>query len=241
MRVIRAVDYFDLSRKAAGIIAAMVTLKPDSVLGLATGDSPLGIYRHLADSFNSGDIDFSQTRAFNLDEYRGLAPDAEQSYRLFMWKNLFSKINIKTENLNIPDGLAGDPDAECARYEAAIRDCGGVDMQLLGIGHNGHIGFNEPGGSFVVNTHLVDLTDSTIDANSRFFKTREEVPVQAYTMGIGSIMRARKVLLIVTGRQKAEIVKRAFRGAVSPEVPASILQLHCDFTLVGDEAALSLM
>jgi len=231
----------DLSRKAAGIIAAMVTLKPDSVLGLATGDSPLGVYRHLADSYNSGDIDFSHTRAFNLDEYRGLGPDAEQSYRLFMWKNLFSKINIKPENLNIPNGLAGDPPAECARYEEAIKSCGGIDLQLLGIGNNGHIGFNEPNAGFIVNTHLVDLSDSTIDANSRFFQRRGDVPTQAYTMGIGSIMRARKIVLIVSGRQKAEIVKHAFCGGVYPEIPASILQLHGDFTLVGDEPALSLI
>jgi len=216
-------------------------IKPDCALGLATGDSPLGLYGRLAESCVNGEIDFSQTKAFNLDEYRGLAPDAEQGYRFFMWQNLFSKINIKKENLRIPDGLADDSAAECARYEAAIKNCGGIDLQLLGIGHNGHIGFNEPGDSFVVDTHLVDLTDSTIDANSRFFERREDVPVQAYTMGIGSIMRARKVLMIVSGEKKAEIVKRAFYGGVSPDVPASVLQLHGDFTLVGDEAALSLI
>ena len=239
MRLIRAADYTDMSMKAAGIIAAMLTIKPGCVLGLATGETPLGLYRRLVDSCNHGEVDFSQAKAFNLDEYRGLEPGAEQSYRFFMWKNLFSKINIRTENLYIPDGMAGDPEAECSRYEAAIAGCGGIDLQLLGIGNNGHIGFNEPGDSFAVDTHLVDLSESTIDANSRFFGDREEVPKQAYTMGVGSIMRARKALLIVSGRQKAGIVRRAFFGGVSPDVPASILQLHSDFTLIGDEAALS--
>ena len=240
LRIIRAADYSDLSRKAAGIIAATVTVKPDSVLGLATGDSPVGVYNFLTDWYKNGYVDFSETTAFNLDEYRGLTRDAEQSYRLFMYKNLFSGINIPNERRHIPDGVASDPDAECLRYERAIKSCGGIDLQLLGIGHNGHIGFNEPGPAFVGDTHLVDLTESTIEANSRFFSKRSEVPVQAYTMGIRTIMSARKVLLIVSGEKKAEILRRAFFGDITPEVPASVLQLHGDFTLVADEAALSL-
>ena len=239
MRLIHTRDYDDMSRKAANILAATVTLKPGSVLGLATGSSPLGVYQYLADWYKNGDIDFSQAAAVNLDEYKGVAPGAEQSYRYFMQKNLFSKINIRTDRQHIPDGLAKDSAAECTRYEELIRKMGGIDMQLLGIGHNGHIGFNEPCGEFVKDTHLVDLSESTVNANSRFFGRRGDVPVQAYTMGIRTIMNARRVLLIVSGEEKAGIVKRAFFGGVSPDVPASVLQLHSDLTLVGDEAALS--
>ena len=230
-----------MSRKAADILAASLIMKPGCVFGLATGDSPLGTYGLLADWYGGGDLDFSRASAFNLDEYRGLGPDSDQSYRYFMERNLFSKINIKQENRFIPDGLAADPRAECARYEAAIEGCGGIDIQLLGIGLNGHIGFNEPAGEFCKDTHLTDLTESTIEANSRFFERREDVPIQAYTMGICTIMRARKILLIVSGERKAEIVERAFFGAVAPEVPASILQFHNDVTIIGDDGAFSLI
>ena len=223
------------------MIASAVTLKPDCTLGLATGDSPIGTYGYLADWFINGYLDFSRAAAFNLDEYKGLAPDAEQGYRRFMRENLFSKINMPEGNIHIPDGLAKDTDAECSGYEEAIRRFGGIDLQLLGIGANGHIGFNEPAGAFVADTHLTDLTENTIDANSRFFDRREDVPTQAYTMGIRTIMSARKIVLIATGVKKAAIVKLAFFGGITPEVPASVLQLHGDFTLIGDEAALSLI
>jgi glucosamine-6-phosphate deaminase len=211
------------------------------VLGLATGGTPIGVYQCLIEWHLKGFVDFSEATAFNLDEYRGVPPQSDQSYRHYMSANLFSKIDIKPENAHIPDGLAEDPARECGRYEKLIRDCGGVDVQLLGIGNNGHIGFNEPDGAFAGETHLVDLSQSTIDANSRFFAKREDVPVQAYTMGVGTIMRARKIVLIASGGGKAEIVRRAFFGAITPEAPASILQLHDDFTLVGDAAALSLL
>jgi len=241
MRVIRAGNYEELSRVAAGIIAAHVIKKPDSVLGLATGDSPLGLYKYLANWFGTGFIDFSEASAINLDEYRGVAPDNTQSYRYFMETNLFSKINIKPENRHIPDGLAKDSNMECARYDSVIESTGGIDLQLLGIGHNGHIGFNEPGSEFVMATHVVDLSDDTINANSRFFENPGDVPVQAYTMGIRAIIQSRAILLIIAGKQKAGIVKRALYGSVSPDVPASILQLHNNLTVVGDNDALSMI
>ena len=241
MRIIRAVDYNDMSRKAADILSAAVIMKPGCVLGLATGSTPLGIYKYLADLYKGGRVDFSQAVAINLDEYRGIAPDAEQSYRYFMNANLFSKINIPLENRHIPNGLAADPAEECKRYDSVIDACGGIDIQLLGIGLNGHIGFNEPQDEFVTDTHVVDLTESTINANSRFFDKPGDVPVQAYTMGIRSIMRARRILLAVSGAEKAEIVKRSFFGGITPHVPASILLLHADVTIIGDEGALSLI
>ena len=241
MRIIRTADFQAMSQKAAEMLAAVVILKPDCTFGLATGSSPLGIYKYLAEWHKSGRVDFSQATAFNLDEYKGVAPDAEQSYRYFMFSNLFSKINMPLKNQHIPNGLASDPAAECMRYEAAIEKCGGIDVQLLGIGLNGHIGFNEPQDGFAKDTHLTFLTESTISANSRFFDKPEDVPVQAYTMGIRTIMRTRKILLVVTGAAKAEIVKRAFFGEITPKVPASVLLLHNDVTVIGDEDALSLI
>ena len=231
----------EMSRKAANLIAASVSLKPDAVLGLATGDTPLGVYKCLIERHAGGEIDFSAATAFNLDEYRNIAPEAEQSYRRYMIDNLYSKIDMRPENRHIPDGLAADPATECERYEKLIAGCGGIDVQLLGIGHNGHIGFNEPGGEFVGNTHLVALSDSTIDANSRFFRRREDVPAEAYTMGIGTIMRARMIILVASGLGKAEIIHRALFGAVTPAVPASILQFHANVTIIGDAAALSMI
>lgn len=238
-RIYHAKDYNDMSRKAANILSAQVILKPSSVLGLATGSTPLGVYKLLIGWYQKGDIDFSKTTTINLDEYRGLAPNNEQSYRYFMETNLFRHINICPERTHVPNGLETNADQECTRYEQLIEDCGGIDMQLLGLGHNGHIGFNEPGEQFEKMTHCVTLTQSTIDANRRFFERDEDVPRQAYTMGIRSIMQARRVLIIVSGESKADIVKRAFFGPITPEVPASVLQLHNNVTLVGDEAALS--
>jgi glucosamine-6-phosphate deaminase len=239
MRIYKARDYGDMSRKAANILSAQVILKPNSVLGLATGQSPLGVYRQLIEWYDKGDIDFSEVTTVNLDEYIGLPPDSPQSYQYFMRENFFSRVNLKDENIHIPDGLQIDALAECARYDAVIRRVGGIDMQLLGIGHNGHIGFNEPGAAFEKETHLIALSERTKKANSRFFKDGGEVPEYAYTMGIRSIMQARGILVVVFGEDKAEIVKRAFRDEVTPLVPASVLQLHNNVALVGDEAALS--
>ena len=241
MKIYSAQDYQSMSRKAANILSAHVILKPDSVLGLATSSTPIGMYKQLIEWYNKGDIDFSQVHTVNLDEYLGLAPTHDQSYRYFMQANLFDHVNVPPENTNVPNGLAPDPEAECARYNQVIADLGGIDVQVLGMGHNGHIGFNEPEESFELETHVVDLTDNTIDANARFFASRDEVPRQAVTMGIKSIMQARHILVVVSGKDKAEIVKRAFFGPVTPKVPASILQMHPHVSLVADEAALSLL
>ena len=241
MKIYACPDYQAMSRRAAAIIAAQVTLKPDCVLGLATGSTPIGAYAQLVKWYQQGDLSFAQVKSANLDEYRGLAPDHDQSYRYFMQHNLFDHVDIKPENTNVPNGMAADPGAECSRYDQVIQDLGGVDLQLLGMGHNGHIGFNEPADEFVRETHVVDLTESTIQANARFFASADEVPRQAMTMGIQTIMQARKVLVAVSGQGKAEIVKKAFTGPVTPQVPASILQMHPDVILVGDKAALSLL
>ena len=239
MRIYEAKDYNEMSRKAANIISAQVIMKPDCVLGLATGSSPIGTYKQLIDWYKKGDLDFAKVRTVNLDEYKGLAGDNDQSYRYFMNVNLFNQINIMPENTHVPNGLADDDEKECKRYDALIDRFGCIDLQLLGLGHNGHIGFNEPADVFPKGTHCVALTESTITANSRLFEKAEDVPRYAYTMGIQSIMRARKIVVVVSGKGKADIVKKAFFGPVTPEVPASILQLHNDVTLVGDEEALS--
>lgn len=241
MKIYSTKDYDAMSRKAADILAAHVILKPDCVLGLATGSTPIGMYKQLIAWYEQGVLDFSQVHTVNLDEYRGLAPTHDQSYRYFMQHNLFDHVNVKGENTNVPDGLAADPEAECARYDQVIDSLGGTDVQVLGMGHNGHIGFNEPADHFPLGTHVVDLTDTTIDANARFFATRDDVPKQALTMGVKNIMQSRHILVVVSGADKAPIVKKAFFGPVTPQVPASILQLHPNVSIVADEAALSLL
>lgn len=241
MRIYREKDYDAMSRRAANIISAEVIRRPDCVLGLATGSTPIGTYKQLAAWNQRGDFSFKEVHSVNLDEYKGLSGDHDQSYRYFMQNHLFDHVDILRENTNVPDGLAQDPAAECARYDRVIDSLGGIDLQLLGIGHNGHIGFNEPCDEVPLGTHLVDLTASTIDANKRFFASEADVPRQALTMGIRSIMQAKQVLIVANGEGKAEIVRRAFFGPVTPQVPASLLQLHPDVILVGDEAALSLI
>lgn len=235
MKIYTAKNYEAMSRKASTIIAAQVALKPDSVLGLATGSTPVGIYDCLTEEYWRGNVDFSQVTTVNLDEYKGLAKENEQSYYYFMQTHLFDRVNLDAVRTYLPDGMNDDSRQECARYEQLIREIGGVDLQLLGLGHNGHIGFNEPGDDFPKETHLVDLQESTIEANKRFFASADEVPRQAYTMGIGTIMRAKKILIVVSGADKAEIVKKAFFGPVTPKVPASILQMHPDVTLITDQ------
>ena len=241
LKILRTKDYADMSRKTANLISAQVILKPDCVLGLATGSSPVGAYMQLVVWYKKGDVDFSRVRTVNLDEYLGLPRENDQSYYYFMHHNLFDHVNLPEGATNLPNGMAEDMDAECARYDALIRSLGGVDLQLLGIGHDGHIGFNEPCDHFPTGTHVVDLAERTIEANQRFFASRDEVPRKAVTMGIGTIMAARKVVLVASGAEKAPIVKEAFFGPVTPQVPASILQMHPDVTLVADEAALSLV
>lgn len=239
MKIYKAKDYKDMSRKAANIISAQVIMKPNCVLGLATGSTPIGTYDQLVEWYNKGDLDFSEVTTVNLDEYKGLPRTNDQSYYYFMHQHLFDRVNIDPERTNVPNGMEPDAEKECGRYEELIRSLGGVDLQLLGLGHNGHIGFNEPGEAFEKETHCVDLTESTIEANKRFFASADDVPKQAYTMGIKTIMQAKKILIVANGENKADIVERAFFGPVTPEVPASILQLHNDVTLVGDEAALA--
>ena len=241
MRLIQTKDYHEASRQVANIISAQVILKPDSVLGLATGSSPIGAYQQLIEWYNKGDVDFSRVRSVNLDEYVGLAPSHEQSYAYFMHHNFFDFINIKPENVHLPDGLDPDAEGQGEKYDALIRSLGGVDLQLLGIGRDGHIGFNEPCGEFVKGTHCVELTQDTREANARFFGSIDLVPKTAYTMGILDIMQARRVLMIASGSSKAAIVRDTFWGPVTPQIPASILQLHPDFTLVADEEALAIV
>lgn len=239
MRIIVTKDYNDMSRKAANIISAQIITKPDCVLGLATGSSPVGAYKTLVDWYKKGDLDFSEVTTVNLDEYRGLTHSNDQSYYYFMNDNLFSHVNIDPAHTHIPDGTEPDAQKACDDFEAIVKNSGGTDLQLLGLGHNGHIGFNEPAEDFPKFTHCVDLTESTIQANARFFDKPEDVPTQAYTMGIGTIMRAKRILLIASGKGKAAIVKEALFGPVRPQVPASILQLHPDVTVVLDEEAAS--
>ena len=241
MRIYETANYEEMSRKAANILSAQVISKPDSVLGLATGSTPIGMYDQLVEWYNKGDVDFSEVKTVNLDEYKGLARDNDQSYYYFMHKHLFDRVNINPDNTNVPDGTQMDSEKECARYEKLIESMGGVDIQLLGIGRNGHIGFNEPDNCFAKTTHCVELTESTIEANKRFFASADDVPRQAYTMGIGTIMKAKKILLIVNGEDKADALAKAVYGPVTPEVPASILQFHNDVVIVADQAALSRM
>ena len=239
MKIYETKDYQEMSRQAANILSAQVILKPDCVLGLATGSTPIGTYDKLVEWYEKGDLDFSEVKTVNLDEYRGLTRDNDQSYYYFMHEHLFDRVNIDPENTNVPNGTEPDADKECERYEKLIESMGGVDIQLLGLGHNGHIGFNEPGAAFEKETHCVDLTESTIEANKRFFESEDDVPRQAYTMGIKNIMQAKKILVVVSGEDKADILKEVLYGPITPKVPASILQLHNDVTIVADEAALS--
>lgn len=239
MRIYKAKDYEEMSRKAAGIVSAQIIMKPECVLGLATGSTPVGLYKQLIEWYRNGDLDFSGVRTVNLDEYNGISRENDQSYYYFMHQNLFDHVNIPAGNTHLPDGMEPDSEKECRRYEELIQSMGSVDLQLLGIGHNGHIGFNEPADAFDKLVHCVNLTQSTIEANKRFFASAEEVPRQAYTMGIQTIMRSKKILIIANGEGKADIVRDAFFGPITPMVPASVLQLHNDVTLVADEAALS--
>lgn len=239
IRIYRARDYKDMSRKAANMLSAQIIMKPNCVLGLATGSSPIGTYEQLVEWYKKGDLDFSEVTTVNLDEYRGLSHDDEQSYYYFMQKHLFEHVNISELNTYLPNGTELDAAKECERYSSLIRWLGGIDMQLLGLGHNGHIGFNEPGAAFEKDVHCVKLAPKTIEANKRFFASVDEVPKEAYTMGIKTIMQAKKIVVVVNGESKADIVQKAFFGPVTPQVPASILQMHNDVTLIADQAALS--
>lgn len=239
MKVYKVKDYQELSRKAANIIAAQVIMKPDCVLGLATGSSPVGTYDNLTAMYEKGDLDFSSVTTVNLDEYKGLDASNDQSYRYFMNTHLFNRVNIPMERTFVPDGTETDSEKACSAYNEILHSVGTVDLQLLGLGHDGHIGFNEPADYFPDETHCVDLTEVTIQANKRFFQSEADVPRQAYTMGIGTIMRAKMVLVVVSGADKADILNQVMTGPVTPQVPASILQFHPNAVIIADEAALS--
>ncbi|WP_130861477.1 glucosamine-6-phosphate deaminase [Bacilliculturomica massiliensis] len=239
MKIIRATDYRDMSRKAANFLSAQVILKENCVLGLATGSTVLGIYEQLIQWYNKGDIDFSAVSTVNLDEYAGLSSEDPNSYGYYMNTNLFRHINIDPRRCHLPDGTAADLTAECLHYEELIQQLGGIDMQLLGLGENGHIGFNEPHQSFAQMTHVVELSESTRAANARFFSSEEDVPKQAVTMGVKRIMQARRILLCVSGQRKARILKEVLFGPVIPAIPGSILQMHPRLTVVADADALA--
>ena len=240
MKKIICSGYEELSRVCAALAYEQIITKPNTVLGLATGSTPIGMYTDLVELHRRCGLDFSQVVTFNLDEYVGIKKSNNQSYDYFMWYNLFSHINIKRENVHIPNGESEDPHGECLAYERSIAAAGGIDMQILGIGNNGHIGFNEPEDNLALSTHVTKLTTSTIEANSRFFASISDVPTSAMTMGMGTIMASKKIVLIISGEKKSEIARMMLNGKVSTQVPASFIQLHPDATLVIDEAAASL-
>jgi len=239
MKIIVVKDYAELSKRASFMIAAQVTLKADSVLGLATGSTPIGTYEALVRLYEEGFVSFPKVKTFNLDEYYNLSADNPQSYRYFMNEHLFSKINISEDAIEIPNGMAADVEEECRRYEQAIQKAGGIDFQLLGIGTNGHIGFNEPDVKFEAQTHLVELDQETIKSNARFFDSIDEVPKQAISMGIKTIMQSRHILLLASGIEKADTIHQMLSDKITPTCPATILQLHPNVTILLDEAAAS--
>ncbi len=232
MNIIKAKNYEELSKMAALIIGTQTLAKPDSVLGFATGGTPVGTYAELVRLHKENVLDFSRVKTFNLDEYYNNPITDKNSYYYFMHDNLFNHINIKKESVHLPNGMAPDAVKECERYEKAIDEAGGIDLQLLGIGHNGHIGFNEPSDVFVGATNHIQLTESTINANSRYYSSRDEVPTSALSMGIGTIMKARGILMLISGKDKKEIAEKALFGPVTPQVPASILQFHQNCTVI---------
>ena len=241
MQIVSCVDYTDMSRKAARIIAAQVQLKPQCVLGLATGSTPVGTYKELIRFHRNEELDFSNVTTVNLDEYYGLGPEHEQSYRYFMQHNLFNYVNIPPENTHVPDGLTRDVARTCAEYDNLVASLGGTDIQLVGIGDNGHIAFNEPSAVFVADTHLVDLNEDTIRANARFFASEADVPRQAITMGMRSIFSAKLILLLASGPNKASAIAGMLKGPIDPQLPASILHLHPNVMVIAVKEALALV
>lgn len=241
MKLIRVKDYDEMGSKAADFIAGQIIEKKDSVLGLATGSTMIGLYGELVAKYKNGELDFSAVKSVNLDEYIGLSSADSQSYGYYMHEYLFKHINIKEGNYHLPCGVCSDVEEECKAYDFLIESLGGIDLQLLGLGVDGHIGFNEPADQFIKNTHFIRLDESTIQANARFFENENDVPKHALTMGIGPIMGAKKVLLCVNGKAKASILKKVLSGPITSMVPGSILQLHRDLTVIADEEALSEM
>lgn len=241
MKIVIVENYEEMSKRAAVIFASQIVLKPDSVLGLATGSTTIGMYKELINIYGRDALDFSRVSTFNLDEYYKLDEDNEQSYNYFMNKNFFNHVNIKRDNINMPNGKSEDTVRDCARYDKKIVDLGGIDLQVLGIGANGHIGFNEPNTNFEAETRLVELEKETIKANSRFFNSIGEVPTKAVSMGIKTIMQSKKIILLASGIEKADAIEKAVNGKITPELPASILNLHKDVTIIVDRDAASLL
>ena len=241
MRLIVTKNYEEMSKVAAKEMAEDIKRNPEIVLGLATGGTPVGMYKELIRMYNEGELDFSKVTSIHLDEYVGLSGDHDQSYRYFMNTNLFNHINIDKNNTFVPNGLAENVEEECMAYDSRIQDMGGIDLQLLGLGANGHIGFNEPGEALSVGTHLTDLKESTIEANARFFDSIDDVPRKAITMGLGGIMKAKKIMVIASGEGKAEVVKAMMSGKITTEIPATMLQMHRDVILIVDEDAAKLL
>ncbi|URZ18351.1 glucosamine-6-phosphate deaminase [Clostridium felsineum] len=241
MKIVTVDDYSEMSKFAAKIVASQVILKDNSVLGLATGDTPLQMYRELINLYNEEELDFSKITTFNLDEYYGISEDNPHSYHYYMKNNFFKFINIADSNINILDGKTKNIEDECKAYDNKIAAAGGIDLQVLGIGVNGHIGFNEPDVNFEAETHLVKLDKKTVESNARFFASKEDVPISALSMGIKTIMQSRKILLLASGPKKAEAVFKMLKEKISPELPASILQLHNDTTVIVDKAASSML
>ena len=239
MKIIICEDYEEICIKAANIVIEEIKYNPNAVLGLATGSTPIGLYKEFADLYNEGKLDFSSVKTFNLDEYYKIQQTNPQSYYYFMNEHLFSKVNLLPENINIPNGYADDPFDECIRYHKKIELAGGIDIQLLGIGRNGHVGFNEPADYLQSNTHLVSLTEDTIIANSRFFDSKGDVPTQALTMGMGEILNAKKILLFMYGKGKATITKELFNNKITTNIPATFLKMHNNITLIMDKEAAS--
>ncbi|GIQ68810.1 glucosamine-6-phosphate deaminase [Xylanibacillus composti] len=237
MRIIRTENYQELSRQAADMIQAAIENKPDCVLGLATGGTPIGTYQQLVERYREGSLDFSSVTTFNLDEYYGVSSDQEQSYHAFMFEHLFRHINVSHERIHIPFGMPEDIEKHCHYYEQIIQDAGGIDLQLLGIGENGHIGFNEPARCLQADTHLVQLSQETIRANSRYFPSIAEVPKQAITMGVRTIFQAKKIVLLASGANKADMIGRMLDGRITTDIPASLLKLHPDLTIIVDREA----
>ena len=241
MRIIVEKDYEAMSKKAALMVASQITLKADSNLGLATGGTPIGMYNNLIEMYKDEKIDFSEVQTFNLDEYCGLKADHPNSYHYYMYDNFFNQVNIKKENIHIPDGTAADFNKECRNYEKAIKKSQGIDLQILGIGANGHIGFNEPAKNLNVATEVVQLRKETIEANSRYFESSKKVPKKAISMGMATILKANRIVLLASGKNKAEAIKNTVNGKISTEVPASLLQTHPQITIILDREAASLI
>lgn len=239
MRIIVVENYEEMSKKAAVMVASQVILKPDSVLGLSTGDTPIGMYKEIINIYKNQKMDFSKVKTFNLDEYYRLNRENPQSYYYYMMNNLFNHVNIDKKNINIPNGMADNIEVECKEYERKINKAGGIDLQILGIGVNGHIGFNEPNISFEPETHLVHLNEKTIESNSRFFSSKEEIPTKAISMGIKSIIHSKKIILLACGSAKSDAISKAINGKITPNLPASILQLHRDVIVIIDKEAAS--